>query len=127
MRKSSKSDRTPEAVKVELEAIHAKIYHSRAARKELANRLIDARAFQASDVERVFGLWIGTGKARLSAIPNALPRLLVGHTTVEAVTAALSEAVEEAAAELRPYDAEAFKSKSIDYASIEPDPEAEPT
>jgi hypothetical protein len=50
-----------------------------------------------------------------------------GTQPFEAVTAALSEAVEEAAAELRPYDAEAFKSKSIDYASIEPDPDAEPT
>jgi hypothetical protein len=39
-------------------------------------------------------------RAHLWAIPNALPRLLVGHTTVEAITAALSEAVEEAAAVL---------------------------
>jgi hypothetical protein len=33
----------------------------------------------------------------------------------------LSEAVEEEAAELRPFDAEAFKSRSIDYATIEPE------
>jgi hypothetical protein len=37
------------------------------------------------------GQWIGSAKARLWTIPNALPRLLVGHTTVEAITAALSE------------------------------------
>ena len=120
MRKS-KSDQTPETVKFELEAVQAKIYHSRAARKELANRLIDARAFRSEDVQRVLGQWIGTCKSRLWSIPNALPRLLVGHTTVEAITAVLSEAVEEAAVELRPFDAEAFKSKLIDYATIEPD------
>ena len=44
-----------------------------------------------------------------------------GHTNVEAITAALSEAVEEAAAELRPFETEAFKSKLIDDATIEQD------
>ena|SRR3981189_522443 len=117
MRKS-KSDRTPETVKFELEAVQAQIYHSRAARKELANQLIDVRAFRREDVERVLGQWTGTAKARLWAIPNSMPRLLVGHTTVEAITTALSEAV-EAAVELRPFDAEAFKSRSIDYATVE--------
>jgi len=67
------------------------------------------------------GQWIGSAKARLWTIPNALPRLLVGHTTVEAITAVLSEEVEQAAAELRSFDAEAFKSELIDYASIEPE------
>jgi hypothetical protein len=33
----------------------------------------------------------------------------------------LRTAIEEATAELRPCDAEAFKSRSIDYASIEPE------
>jgi len=120
MRKS-KSDRTPETVKFELEAVHAEIYHSRAERKELANGLIDARSFRREDVERVMSTYIGTCKARLWSIPNALPRLLVGHTTVEAITATLSEAVEEAAAELRPFEAEALKSKLIDYATVEPE------
>ena len=41
-------------------------------------------------------------------------RTFIGHTTVEAITAALIEAVEEAAAELRPFDAEAFRSRSPD-------------
>jgi hypothetical protein len=50
-----------------------------------------------SDVERVLGQWIGSAKARLWAIPNALPRLVVGHTTVEAITTGLIEAVEEGA------------------------------
>jgi hypothetical protein len=45
----------------------------------------------------------------LWAIWNATPRLVLGYTTVEAITAALTEAIEEAAAELRPFDAEAFK------------------
>jgi hypothetical protein len=120
MRKS-KSDRTPETVKFELEAVQAQIYHSRAARKELANRLIDARALRSEDVERVLWQYIGTCKARLWSIPNSLPRLLMGHTTVEAIQAVLSEAVEEAAAELRPFDAEALKSRSIDYATVEPE------
>jgi hypothetical protein len=124
MRKN-KSDRTPETVKFELEAVQAQIYHSRAERKELANWLIDARAFRREDVERGLGQWIGSAKARLWAIPNALPRLLVGHTTVEAITAVLSEAVEEAMVELRPFDAEAFKSKLIDYATVEPDEQDE--
>jgi hypothetical protein len=110
-----------ETAKAALEAIQAKIYHSRAARKELANQLIDLRAFRREDVERVLGQWIGTAKARLWAIPNSLPRLLVGHTTSDAIQAVLSEAIEEAAAELRPFEAEAFKSGSIDYATIEPD------
>jgi len=117
----SKSDRTPQTVKFELEAMQARIYHSRAERKELANWLIDARAFRREDVERALGQWIGSAKARLWTIPNALPRLLVGHTTVEAITAVLSEEVEQAAAELRSFDAEAFKSELIDYASIEPE------
>jgi hypothetical protein len=59
-----------ETAKAALEAIQAKIYHSRAARKELANQLIDLRAFRREDVERVLGQWIGTAKARLWAIPN---------------------------------------------------------
>jgi len=81
-----------ETAKAALEAIQAKIYHSRAARKELANQLIDLRAFRREDVERVLGQWIGTAKARLWAIPNSLPRLLVGHTTSDAIQAVLSEA-----------------------------------
>jgi len=62
-------------------------------------------------------------KTRLWAIPNTMPTLLVGHSTVEAIAAALSEAAEEAAAELRPFDAEALKSKSIAYATMEPEEE----
>src|ERR1700730_10585079 len=92
-----------ETAKAALEPIQAKIYHSRAARKELANQLIDLRAFRREDVERVLGQWIGTAKARLWAIPNSLPRLLVGHTTSDAIQAVLSEAIEEAAEELRPF------------------------
>ena len=70
--------------------------------------------------------YISSCRSRLWSIPNALPRLLVGHTTVEAIAAALRESVEEAAAELRPFDAEALKSKLIDYATIEPEePDAE--
>jgi hypothetical protein len=121
--RSGKAGRTPEVVKLELEAMQAQIYHSRAGRKELGNCLIDARAFQTSDVERVLGQWIGSAKARLWAIPNTMPRLLVGHTTAEAIQAALSKAVEEAAAELRPFDAEAFKSRSIDYTTVDPEEE----
>jgi hypothetical protein len=51
-------------------------------------------------VERVMSTYISNAKVRLLAIPNSLPRLLVGHTTVDAIAAILSEAVEEAAAEL---------------------------
>ena len=123
--KPGKSERSPETVKAELEAVQAKIYHSRAERKELANRLIDARAFRSEDVEQVLAAYIGACKARLWSIPNSMPRLLVGHSTVEAITDALSEAIEEAAAELREYDPDALKSRSIDYATIEPE-EAEP-
>ena len=115
----------PETVKAELEAVQAKIYHSRAERKELANRLIDARAFRSEDVERVISQYIGTCRSRLWAIPNALPRLLLGLATVEAITAELRAAVEEAGAELLPFDADAFRSRSIDYATIEPDADAE--
>jgi hypothetical protein len=69
---------------------------------------------------------ISNAKVRLLAIPNSLPRLLVGHTTVDAIVAVLSEAVEDAATELRPFDAEVLKSKLIEYASIEPEePDAE--
>jgi len=60
--------------------------------------------------------YTGTCKARLWSIPNAL---LVGHTTVEAIAAALGEA----AAELLSFDAEAFKSTLIDFATIEPEDE----
>jgi len=85
-------------------------------RRQRARRLV---------LERVLGQWIGTAKARLWAIPNSIPRLLVGHTTADAIQVVLSEAVEEAAAELRPFDAEALKSRSIDYATLERDPDAE--
>jgi hypothetical protein len=121
--KTSKSDKTadPETVKADLESIQAKIYNSRAERKELSNRLIDARAFRSEDVERVISQYIGTCRSRLWAIPNALPRLLLGLATVEAITAELRAAVEEAVAELLPFDADAFRSRSIDYATIEPE------
>jgi hypothetical protein len=121
--KTSKSDKTadPETVKADLESVQAKIYNSRAERKELSNRLIDARAFRSEDVERVISQYIGTCRSRLWAIPNALPRLLLGLATVEAITAELRAAVEEAVAELLPFDADAFRSRSIDYATIEPE------
>ena len=117
MRRKSKIN-SPETLKAEIEAVRAKLHHSRAERKKLANRLIDARAFRGEDVERVMSTYIDRCKSRLWSTPNALPRLLVGRTTAEAVTAALSEAVEEAAVELRPFDAEAFKSRLIGYATM---------
>jgi phage terminase Nu1 subunit (DNA packaging protein) len=103
----------------EIRTVRTQRDHVVAEANEIVADLFSGNCVYASDIERVLGDRSVSARSKLLGLPQLLARVVLG--TGSRAAGHLTEAIEQIAAEIKPFDAADFRAKEVRDRSSEPD------
>jgi hypothetical protein len=103
----------------EIRRVRTERDHVVAEANEIVADLFSGKSVYASDIERVLGDRSVAARTKLLGLPQLLARVVLGTGSRAAVH--LTGAIEQIAAEIKPFDAADFRAKDVQDRSSEPD------